>query len=92
MGVQLATMLDLMYRFQAANADSLGEPPPEVPRDLVAKTLGHCFRASKFDVQRATDLILAEPEAFDDEWDDDEEQAGELDWDEPLEQNGMRLH
>ncbi len=104
-GVQLSTMLGHMYRFQATNEHSSGGPPPEILRDLVAKTLQRRFRASKRDVQRATDLlrlsgrtiadelVLVEPGAFDEEWDeDDEELDDELDWDEPLDSNGTRLH
>ena len=56
-GVQLATMLDHMYRFQLQNPRSSGEPPPEVLRELVAETLQRRFRTSKKEIQRATTLL-----------------------------------
>jgi hypothetical protein len=82
--VQLSAMLDHMHRFQALNPDSPGTPPPEVLRDLVAKTLQRTFRASKRDVQRATgllrltsrtiadDLVLVDPRALRD-WEEDDD-------------------
>jgi hypothetical protein len=82
-GVQLATMLDHMYRFQLQNPDSNPTPPPEVLRDLVAKTLGRHFRTSKKEVQRATNLLRLSSRTIadeiflfvpdePDEWDGDE--------------------
>jgi len=56
-GVQLTQMLEHMYRFQATNPDSSGNPPPEVLRDLVAATLQRSFRTSKREVERATNLL-----------------------------------
>ncbi len=105
-GVQLTTMLDHMYRFQLQDADSSHEPPPEILRDLVARTLQRRFRTSKREIQRATDilrligktiadeLILVEPGAFDDleEDDFDGEPLGDLALDEPPDQNGNRFH
>lgn len=82
-GVQLSTMLEHMYHFQATNADANGTPPPEVLRDLVAKTLQSRFRASRRDIQRSThllrlssrtiadELVLVDPDTLHD-WDDDE--------------------
>ena len=101
-GVQLSTMLDHMYRSQLRNAGSSGQPPPEVLRDVVAKTLQRRFRTSKREIQRATDLlrltgktiaeelVLVEPGAFDD-LDDDFDDL-DLDFEAPLDENGTHLH
>jgi hypothetical protein len=89
-GVQLATMLDHMYRTQLLTPGASEAPPPEVLRDLVAKTLQHRFRTSKREIQRATtllrlssrtiadEIILVEPGAFDDELQEELDLAIEL--------------
>ena len=82
-GVQLTTMLEHMYRFRLQNPGASEAAPPEVLRELVAKTLQRRFRTSKKEIQRATtllrlssrtiadELILVEPGAFDDLGEDD---------------------
>ncbi len=107
-GVQLATMLDHMYRHPSPH-DPAKPPPPEILRDLVAKTLEPRFGARKREIQRATDILsrtnttisdeiyLVEPGAFDDLTEDDFEDSGLDDLDDdgaedPFNVNGSHLH
>lgn len=101
-GVQLAQMLDHMYRYPSPH-DPAKPPPPEILRDLVAKTLEPRFGARKKEIQRATDILrrtsmtisdeiyLVEPGAFEDLTEDDFEDD-DIDFDEPTDTNGSYLH
>lgn len=55
-GVQLARMLDHMYLHESPNPDI--PPPPEVLRDLVAKTIEPDVGRRKRDLYTATGLLL----------------------------------
>lgn len=54
-GVQLASILEHMYRFP--NPDPDVPPPPEVLRDLLAATLVPAFRGQRAEVRRTTSLL-----------------------------------
>jgi hypothetical protein len=55
-GVQLASMLEHMYRF---DTDDPERPrPPQVLRKLVAETIAPALKGRRQDVQRATSLLL----------------------------------
>ena len=55
-GVQLARMLDHMYLHESPDPDI--PPPPEVLRDLVAKTIEPDVSRRKRDLYTATGLLL----------------------------------
>ena len=55
-GVQLARMLDHMYLHETDDPDI--SPPPEVLRDLVAKTIEPSLKRRKRDLYTATALLL----------------------------------
>ena len=55
-GVQLARMLDHMYLHETDDPEI--PPPPEVLRDLVAKTLEPSLKRRKRDIYTATALLL----------------------------------
>ena len=55
-GVQLARMLDHMYLHETDDPEI--PPPPEVLRDLVAKTLEPSLKRRKRDIYTATSLLL----------------------------------
>ncbi len=55
-GVQLARMLDHMYLHESDDPEI--PPPPEVLRDLVAKTLEPSLKRRKRDIYTATSLLL----------------------------------
>jgi hypothetical protein len=61
-GVQLAEILDHMYRYPHSAPDA--PPPPEVLRDLVAKTLAPKLGRRKRDVHTATALLLETSETI----------------------------
>ena len=54
-GVQLASILDHMYRFESADPDV--PPPPEVLRDLLAAILAPAVRGQRAEVRRTTALL-----------------------------------
>jgi hypothetical protein len=55
-GVQLARMLDHMYLHETDDPDI--PPPPDVLRDLVAKTVEPSLKRRKRDLYTATALLL----------------------------------
>ena len=93
-GVQLARMLDHMYLNESPDPDI--PPPPEVLRDLVAKTIEKDVGRRKRDVYTATgllletsrtierELFLVDPGAFDDLAPDDFDGPFDTPLNEPL--------